>query len=170
MNIDVLNINCKIQEYQNSQIMTHEVFINEKKVNGYVAISGFFYDTHLMSEEDFNWYLYSDKEFEQYNKSLKRFNGVLSSVYLDSCSCGEPGCSGFYNGVRVYKKKKNYVYITRKKYGYSKGILETGKLQLCFSKENIIEQRKKVLEFIKNHKEILSENEYENNRYLYLLD
>lgn len=171
MNIDLLNLQCQIKEYKNRRFIQVETYVNGELAHGFIDVIGFFAETHLMTKQEMESCLGWDDEYEQYNRAIKRFNGITSKVYLDSCSCGAAGCSGFYNGVRVYKKKKNYRYIALKKDGYIKGIMGTGRLSLTFSKQNIQEQRQKVLAFIAENKWIFEEeNEYENRDFIYLFE
>lgn len=171
MNIDLLNLQCQIKEYKNRRFIQVETYVNGELAPGFIDVIGFFAETHLMTKQDMESCLGWDDEYEQYNRAIKRFNGITSKVYLDSCSCGSAGCSGVYNGVRVYKKKNNYRYIALKKDGYIKGIMGTGKWNLTFSKENIQEQRKKVLDFISENKWIFEEeNEYDNRDFIYLFE
>lgn len=171
MNTDSLDLVCKVEEHNENKFIQVETYVNGKLAPGFINVIGFFEDTHLMTKADMEKYLGRDKEYEQYNRAIKRYNGITSGVYLDSCSCGVAGCSGFYNGVRVYKKKKYYKYVALKKDGYIDGIMGTGKLNLTFSKSNIEEQRKKVLKFISQNSWIFKEeHEYDNRDFIYLFE
>ncbi len=143
-----------------------EVKVNDIPFTGYFDIYGIFFDTHLTPKEDYSkpYSIYQIREYDNYqeHRANKRFDGIVSSVYLENCSCGYPGCINLYNGLRVYKNKKYFRYVAKKKDGYDKGILGSGKFNLTFSKEQIHQIRKNIIDVYLNNKDVLFENyEYE---------
>ena len=142
----------KIAEY----IIKIDAYVNGIKFDGYLEYWSLFEDTHLADRERYKKCNYTDYEYGEYgqfNRSRKKYDGIYSSVYFEMCSCGDPGCMGIYNGVRVYKKKKYFKYVAKKEDGYPKGIFNSGKWNLTFSKENIEIVRNKIADFfIQNEK------------------
>ena len=141
----------KMAEYY----VNSEVSVNGIKFSGYFDYLSLLEDTHLMHNDNiskpYDFFRSNESEYAQYNRSTKRYNGILSYHYFDSCSCGHAGCAGIYNGIRIYKKKKYFKYVAKKSDGYDNGILETGKWNLTFTKDNILEIREYICEFfIKN--------------------
>lgn len=150
---DVLDLKLKIKTKTSGKKLSTEIQ-NEISVNGVLYTGEFnefclFSDTHLNDKSEYQkkFEIVYNEDYIQYNRSIKRFDGILSNVYLDTCSCGHAGCAGFWNGVRVYKKKKYFKYVAKKSDGYDKGILSSGKLNLTFSKENILNIRKYIVDF-----------------------
>lgn len=116
-----------------------EVHINGCKFSGFCEILTFFQDSHYVS----------------------RYDGVTSWSYLDSCSCGAPGCSGIWEGIHIRKKKGFYYYSCRKRGGYRGGLLGSGKRFLRVPEENIHEIRTYVRNFYLSNQEKL-ENDHES--------
>jgi len=151
---DVLTVNLESQIARNSgKIAEYEpkidVYVNGIKFKGYIEIWSFFENTHLKDKDTYSkpYCDYRINDYAQYNRALKRFDGISSSVYFEMCSCGDPGCMGIFNGVRVYKKKKYFKYVAKKNDGYPNGILNSGKWNLTFTKENIQHVRKQIVDF-----------------------
>lgn len=141
----ITNINGK----KTSTDLKNEISVNGQLYTGYFDEFSLFEDTHLNDKSEFQkkYEIVYNKEFIQYNRGIKKYDGVLSNVYFDTCSCGHAGCAGIWNGIRVYKKKKYFKYVAKKSDGYDKGILGTGKFNLTFSKENIFNIRKYIIDF-----------------------
>ena len=143
----------KIAEY----ILKIDTYVNGIKFKGYLEYWSFFKDTHLQNKIYYSK-PYSDYEYGEYgqfNRASKKYIGRYSNVYFETCSCGDAGCMGIYNGVRVYKKKKYLKYVAKKKDGYPEGILNSGKWNLTFTKENIEEVRNSIVDFFIQNEEIL---------------
>lgn len=151
----VLAPDCgKIAEY----IIHIDTYVNGIKFDGVLEYWSLFEDTHLATRDEYKKCNYTDYEygeFGQFNRARKRYDGIYSSVYFEMCSCGDPGCMGIYNGVRIYKKKKYFKYVAKKNDGYNKGILNSGKLNLTFTKENIQIVRKKIVDFFIENERVL---------------
>lgn len=152
--------------------LEQKIWVNSKLFKGYCNLTGLFEDTWLTStkEELNSWY---SQEHKQQNLSVSRnsHQDGWSSVYLDSCSCGHAGCSGIWNGVKVYKKKNAYHYKAKKSQGYPNGILGSGKWSLWFTKDNILEVRKYLKDFVADNLEICqnaNDESYHLVRYLNL--
>lgn len=150
---DVLEVKLELQTIQKGKKVHYEVLesisLNGTEFEQDFDIFSLFSDTHLKDKSDYQkkYEVVYDKEHIQHNRSIKMFDGIWSSVYLETCSCGAPGCAGIWNGVRVYKKKKYFKYVAKKSDGYDKGILNSGKWNLTFTKENIFTIRKHIIDF-----------------------
>lgn len=135
-----------------------EVYINNKLFTGTVDLSCLFKNTWLPTRDWMNTYY--EEEYKQESLACGR-SLKYSHAYLETCSCGNPGCAGIWNGVKIHKKKDAYCYTAHKKDGYKEGLLGTGKWVLWFSKENIQNLRNDIAKFYKDNK-ALCECEYES--------
>lgn len=150
---DVLEVKLELQKNQKGKKVHYEVLesiiLNGQEFDQDFDIFSLFADTHLNDKSDYQkkYEVVYDKEYIQQNRSIKMFDGIWSSVYFETCSCGSPGCAGIWNGLRVYKKKKYFKYVAKKSDGYDKGILYSGKWNLTFTKENIFNIRKYIVDF-----------------------
>lgn len=84
---------------------------------------------------------------------MKNAKKYYSIDYLDSCSCGIPGCNGIFNGVKIAKESDFIHYSVNKKAGYVNGILGTKLYKVKVPMEDIL----KIREFLK------TEVDQENN-------
>jgi hypothetical protein len=129
-----------------------QIYVNGQLFKGFCELAGLFEDTWLPTKDYMNISDFeeigADKEYRQQWLSAQRYFGArYSRVYLDSCSCGAPGCAGIWSGVRVYKKKNCFKFSVRKEHGYEEGILGSGKTVLYFTKQNIEDVRKSIVNF-----------------------
>lgn len=115
------------------------ISVNGNRFTGYCELLAFFRDRHRVSHYDPN----------------------ASWSYLDSCSCGAPGCAGIWEGVYIKKHKGVYYYGCRKRGGYTKGLLGSGKRGLRVSEENILQIRDHIRSFYLDNKQAL-EGDYES--------
>lgn len=51
-----------------------------------------------------------------------------------TCSCGVMGCSGYWDGIRIHRKKDTVRVAGKKRMGYKKGVVGTGDQVVYFDK------------------------------------
>ncbi|QYC52610.1 hypothetical protein [Salmonella phage SSBI34] len=66
-----------------------------------------------------------------------------------TCSCGHGACAGYFNGIRIHKKKRTYRLAGKKKDGYSSGVVGTGHQVVYLSRKEVESVRDEFLEMFK---------------------
>lgn len=146
--IDVIELKLEVKSFNPPYevFADQEILVNGEKFEGFCDILTFLEDAHRRV----------------------RYDPERSWSYLNSCGCGHAGCSGIWEGVHIRKKKGLYYYSARKRGGYRKGILGSGKLRLRVSEENILAIRRYIVEFYTENKETLKDERDEENILIFL--
>lgn len=161
VNVRIENASYNIEEdFFQADIYVSANGLPEKKVESYIDIKTFLFDTHKKNNPNLHFENFKDfsknhnrkKPFYyenriQYNNYQQLKKG-LSYSFLNSCNCGIPYCSGIDNGVKFYKYDNHFIYHVGKKEGYKKGILDTGFRKIKISTDCIESIRKKIITLI----------------------
>lgn len=67
-----------------------------------------------------------------------------------TCSCGNAGCAGYFDGIHIHRKKNTVRVFGSKKHGYSEGPFLTGDDVVFFDKEEYDSVREYFLTMFKN--------------------
>lgn len=114
-NNDEININISTKKYkkQNNENpyikIKIELFINNELKEGFVSVSDLFFDLINQGYNIGNYKLKNKKSYYQ-NKE--------SNFYPITCSCGDPYCAGYYNGIFSKHKEKSIEWRTVIEDGY----------------------------------------------------
>lgn len=72
-----------------------------------------------------------------------------SPDYFLTCSCGAPGCAGYWDGIRIHRKKDTVRVSGSIQNGYKKGVVGTGDSVVYFDKTEFDELRKHYMDQFK---------------------
>lgn len=90
-----------------------------------------------------------------------RYQAGWSGNYFLTCTCGAPGCNGYWDGVRIHRKKDVVRVSGTVKNGYKKGVVGTGDQVVYFDKKEFDGLREYYLEqFRKYPNGIFQEGEF----------